>query len=100
MRIKPNKTILEGKVIRVDRAADGWGAHVEFTVDRSAPAEGYPDFLQAKPGAVVTVFTAEPETIEAGKNYTLTTSVLGGPQGERVVIEAAQPAGQGRRRAP
>jgi len=36
----------------------------------------------------VTVFTAEPDAIEVGKDYTLTTSVRGGPRGERVVIES------------
>ncbi|MEN3378320.1 MAG: hypothetical protein V7604_3675 [Hyphomicrobiales bacterium] len=91
MRIKPNKTILKGKVSRVERAADGWGAHVEFAVEESAPAEGYADFLQAKPGSVVTVFAAEPDAIKAGKSYTLTASVSGGPQGERVVVEHAAP---------
>ncbi len=91
MRIKPNKTLLEGKVNRVDRAPDGWGANVEFQVDNSAPAAGFSDFLQAKPGSVVTIFSAEPDAVQAGKAYKLTTSVLGGPRGERVVIEDAQP---------
>jgi hypothetical protein len=88
MQIKPNKTILKGKVSRVDRAADGWGANVEFSVDNSAAAEGFSDFLQAQPGSVVTIFAAEPDAIEVGKDYTLTTSVRGGPKGERVVIES------------
>ena len=92
MQIKPNQTILEGKVRRVERAADGWGANVEFTVEQEHAAEGYSDFLQAKPGSVVTVFAAEPDAVEVGKTYTLTTSVLGGPRGERVVIENVQPA--------
>jgi hypothetical protein len=39
----------------------------------------------------VTVFAAEPDAIKAGKSYTLTTSVSGGPQGERVVVEHAAP---------
>ena len=91
MRIKPNKTILEGKVRRVERAADGWGANVQFAVEKSKPAEGFSDFLQAEPGSVVTVFAAEPDAIEAGKTYTLTASVLGGPQGERVIIEKVDP---------
>ena len=91
MRIKPNKTILEGTVNRVERAADGWGAHVHIAVEKSKPAEGFADFLQAEPGSVVTAFAAEPDAIEAGKRYTVTASVLGGPQGERVVIEKADP---------
>jgi hypothetical protein len=91
MQIKPNKTILKGKVERVERAPDGWGAHVDISVKRSAPAEGYADFLQAEPGSVVRLFAADPQGIEVGKTYSLTTSVLGGPRGERVVIEDVRP---------
>jgi hypothetical protein len=91
MRIKPNKTILQGTVTRVERAPDGWGANVHVAVDASKAADGFSDFLQAKRGSVVTVFAADPDGIEAGKSYTLTTSVSGGPQGERVVLESAQP---------
>jgi len=91
MRIKPNKSVLKGKVIHVARAADGWGADVQFAVEKSTAAEGYEDFLQAQPGSVVRLFAAEPDAIEAGKSYTLTISVSGGPQGERVVIEKARP---------
>jgi hypothetical protein len=88
MQIKPNKTILQGKVSRVERSADGWGANVDISVENSTAAEGYSDFLQAKPGSTVTVFAAEPGAVEVGKDYTLTTKVLGGPRGERVVIES------------
>lgn len=91
MRIKPNKSLLKGKVRRVERAADGWGANVEIAVEASATAEGYADFLQAAPGSVVTAFATEPEAIEVGKSYTFTTSVSGGPQGERVIVQNAKP---------
>ena len=91
MRIKPNRTILEGKVDAVERAADGWGAEVHVTVQNSRAADGSADFLQAKPGSVIKVFAAEPDALEAGKTYRLTTSVSGGPSGERVVLEKADP---------
>jgi hypothetical protein len=91
MRIKPNKTILEGKVNRIEKTADGWGANVHFTVKKSKPAKGFQDFLQAPPGSVVTVFAAEPDAIKPGRSYTLTASVLGGPRGERVIVEKVDP---------
>jgi len=90
MRIKPNKTILEGRVSRIDPATDGWGANLEITVENSHPAAGFQDFLQAQPGSVVTAFSAEPDAVEAGKSYTLTTCVLGGPKGERLIVEDVQ----------
>jgi hypothetical protein len=91
MRIKPNKTILQGKVDRIEKTADGWGANVHFTVKKSKPAKGFQDFLQALPGSVVTVFAAEPDAIKPGRSYTLTASVLGGPRGERVIVEKVDP---------
>jgi hypothetical protein len=92
MQIKPNRTILQGDVRHIERAADGWGANVEFAVKESKPADGFPDFLQAQPGSLVTAFAADPDAIEAGKSYTITASVLGGPQGERVIIEKVDAA--------
>ena len=90
MRIKPNRSVIEGRVESISPAPDGYGANVAFVVERTEPAKGFEDFLQAAPGSVITVFAAEPETVEEGKSYKLTTSVLGGPRGERVVLEKAQ----------
>lgn len=90
MRIKPNKSVLEGTVRRIERAPDGFGAQVEFKVAKSAPAEGYEDFLGAKPGSTLTIFAAVPEDVVEGEDYQLTTSVLAGPRGQRVVLEAAR----------
>jgi hypothetical protein len=90
MQIKPNRTILKGTVRRVEKASDGWGANIEFLVDKSTPAQGFSDFLRAQPGSVITVFAPEPDSVEVGKTYTLTISVLGGPRGERAVIESVE----------
>lgn len=87
MKILPNKTILAGRVNNVKREPDGWGATVEFAVERSVPANGYQDFIGAKPGSVIKIFAAEPDAIRPGGRYELTASVLGGPGGERVVAE-------------
>ena len=92
MLIKPNKTQLEGKVHRVERAADGIGAEVEIEISSSKAAGGHQDFIGARPGARVKMFAAVPDELEAGKNYRLTASVLGGPGGERVVIEKVRAA--------
>lgn len=90
MRIKPNRSVIEGRVESISPAPDGYGANVAIVVEKAEPAKGYEDFLKAAPGSVVTVFAAEPEAVEEGKTYRLTTSVLGGPRGERVVLEKAQ----------
>lgn len=92
MRIKPNRVILEGRVERVVPAADGFGADVDLAVSKSAPAQGFEDFLGAAPGATLTLFAADPAKLEPGKSYRITASVLGGPRGERTVIEAVERA--------
>lgn len=94
MQLAPNKSRLKGRIRKIIPAADGWGADVEFEVDSCVPADGQPDFVRAEPGAVITLFAAEPELLEPGKDFTVTASALGGPDGERVVIGDAQAIGK------
>ena len=91
MLLRPNKSLIDAKVKRVQRAADGVGAEVVVDVLKCKSAGDFDDFIGAKPGAELTLFTAEPNAIEAGKSYRLTTRVLGGPNGERMVVESAEP---------
>ena len=91
MNLRPNKSLIEGKVKRVNRAADGVGADVVVDVQKCTSADDLDDFIGAKPGAELTLFTAEPDAIEPGKSYRLTTRVLGGPNGERMVVESVEP---------
>ena len=91
MILRPNKSLIDGTVKRVKRAADGIGADVVVDVQQCRAAGGLDDFIGAKPGEQLTLFTADPDAIEAGKSYRLTTRVLGGPNGERMVVEAAEP---------
>jgi hypothetical protein len=91
MMLRPNKSLIEGTVKDVQRAADGIGAHVVVDVRSCTSIDGLDDFIDAKPGEELTLFTAEPETLEAGKSYRLKARVLGGPRGERMVVEAAEP---------
>ena len=92
MRIKPNRTIVEGRVRSIERAADGIGAAVEIEVERSKSAVGHEDFIGAKAGTKLKMFAAIPEELETGRRYKLTASLLGGPGGERVIVESAKRA--------
>ena len=89
--LRPNKSLIEGTVKRVKRAADGIGADVVVDVRECKATDDLDDFIGAKPGEELTLFTAEPDTIEAGTSYRLKARVLGGPHGERMVIESAEP---------
>jgi hypothetical protein len=88
--LRPNKSLIEGSVKRVKRMADGIGADVVVDVLECKAADDLEDFIGAKPGAELTLFTADPDSIEAGKSYCFTARVLGGPNGERMVVEAAE----------
>lgn len=89
----PNKSIVEGVVKGLIPAADGHGADLELLVERSEAAEGYADFIRTTPGATLRLFAAEPDVLCIGGHYRLTASVLGGPTGERSIVETAQPMG-------
>jgi hypothetical protein len=86
VQIMPNRSVIRGRALRVIPAADGWGAEVDFAVEASRAVPGEPDFLGAAEGSTIRLFAADAEAIEAGKAYTLTVSVLGGPGGERTVV--------------
>ena len=91
MLLRPNKSLIEGKVKHVKRAADGVGADVVVDVLECMAADDFDDFIGAKPGAELTLFSAEPNATQIGKSYRLTARVLGGPNGERMIIENVEP---------
>lgn len=91
MNLHPNKSAVDARVTRVTPAADGVGADVSVEVLKCAPAEGFEDFIGAEAGTRLTLFTADPDAVTTGRTYRITARVLGGPNGERFVIEAAEP---------
>lgn len=86
MRIRPNRTVLEGTVLTIRRASDGLGADVALRVDANLDAGSDDDMSGAQTGDTLTVFTAMPEALAVGHRYRLQVSVLGGPDGERIVV--------------
>jgi hypothetical protein len=92
MRIRPNHASLEGEVLAIRRCADGVGAEVELRVAATPTRGRAADFTGARPGQTLMLFAAVPESLQAGACYRFEVSVLGGPQGERVVIETATPS--------
>lgn len=92
MQLRPNKSLIEGTVTAVTPALDGVGAEVVIDVRRCSPTGGFDDFIGARPGDSLTLFAAESCDLDVGLRYCLTARVLGGPHGERVVVESAEPA--------
>ena len=89
MMAQPNETVLEGTVEAVRPQADGWGAEVDFKVNRNVSQGDAKDFLQPRPGRVMTLF-ATASNIAVGQSLRVQTRLLAGPFGERAVIERAE----------
>ena len=86
MRLHPNRSTLEGQVLSLRRCSDGVGAELELTVSRCEAQPPAQDFIGATPGERLCAFTTLPEALAVGDAYRFDATVLGGPQGERVVL--------------
>lgn len=91
MQIRPNKSVLDAKLARIEPSPDGWGANIVVHVERCGPARGYPDFVRGKPGAVFNMFAADVDGLIEGRLYRLDVTLIGGPGGQRLVIQKAAP---------
>jgi hypothetical protein len=88
MLVKPNKTVLEGRVEAIRPEPDGWGAEVELRVERNESASEAEDFLRPAPGSVMKLFAAEPAELRVGDHVRAEARLLAGPRGGRAVIES------------
>lgn len=93
MRIRPNRTVLEGEVLEIRRSTDGFGADLRFKVDANLGAGSADDLTGASAGDTLTLFTAVPEALRPACRYRVEVSVLGGPGGERMVCGRADEIG-------
>ena len=93
MRIQPNHATLEGEILRITRSADGYGADVDLRVSANLSADSPDDFTGAAAGQTLKVFSALPEALRRGARYRVRATVLGGPRGERVVLEEVDEIG-------
>jgi len=90
MQLRPNVTLVKGRVESVTRCADGWGAEVELEVTENVSTARERDFIRPPLGQRLKVFTADPELLPAGATMQVQLSLLGGPQGSRPVVESAE----------
>lgn len=91
MLVKPNRTLLRGKVRAIRPEADGWGAEVDLEVEENLSASEDEDFLRPQPGALLTVFAAEPGRLRVGDAVRVQASLNAGPFGGRAVLETVEP---------
>lgn len=87
MNSKPNQTLIEGTVRAISPDAGGYGANVEVEVSRNLSPVADADFLKPKGGDRLALFTAETPTAEVGQRVRVQARLLGGPFGERCILE-------------
>ena len=90
MRLHANRSRVEGTVLRIARSDDGFGAEVEFAVSRCDHVAGSADFIGAQPGQQLTLFAAVPEALSVGGRFRQAITALGGPGGQRLVVQSAE----------
>ena len=88
MQVAPNQTILEGVVRKITPEVSGFGRELVVDVEAARPAGGKQDFLNATRGDRVKVLLSAPDDVQVGQRYAMRTTVLGGPRGERTVVES------------
>lgn len=95
MRLHPNRSTLEGQVLSLRRCSDGVGAELDMCVSRCEAQPPLEDFIGAAPGQRLSAFTPLPEALNIGVSYRFDATLLGGPQGERVVLSRPRPLTEG-----
>jgi hypothetical protein len=88
MQIAPNGAVLEGVVRKVTRDAGGFGRELVLDVQAVKPMRGLASFMGPVTGNTVRLFLASEEPVKVGEKYRVKTAVLGGPGGERTVVQS------------
>ena len=93
MIINENKSVFEGVVRSVRPAADGFGSEITFAVSKNITPEPATDFIRAKEGDVLEVFSSKPSGLIPAKSFVITTCLNAGPGKSRIVVKSARGSG-------
>ncbi|MBL0163884.1 MAG: hypothetical protein IPP82_09660 [Xanthomonadales bacterium] len=86
--MRPNRTRVRAVLNAYAPAADGYGGELDLQVLRNDSASADEDFLKPKVGSSIKAFAHEQPVIEPGQTVDIELTVLGGPRGERTVVQA------------
>lgn len=95
MLVRPNKTVVEGAVRAINPAKDGVGHDFEIEVHRNLSLGKEEDFIQPAKGQSLHLFAAEQPNAAIGDLVRVQARLLGGPFGERTVVERVEPLSKG-----
>ena len=90
MQIKPNETVIDGLVSRIELAKDGIGATLVLSVLKNHASDPASDFFGAATGETLEMFAAVPQEFEVGGRYRVSASFAGGPRDQKVVVRSAR----------
>jgi hypothetical protein len=88
MLVKPNRTLLRGRVRAIRPEPDGVGAEVEIEVLANESPSPDEDFLRPEPGSLFCAFLADPELLRVDAEVRVGACLVAGPGGGRAVIES------------
>jgi hypothetical protein len=88
MRIKPNRTVVRGRVRAIRPEPDGYGAELELEVLANESPSPDEDFLRPAPGSRLKAFLADPEQVKLDDEVRVLAVLVAGPRGGRAVIES------------
>lgn len=88
MLIQPNETLLQGEVLAVEPSPGGAGYEIRFRVAANQTPNARTDFLRSKPGAELTLYSADRPRLSPGDVCRVTTALLGGPTGQRIILKS------------
>jgi len=91
MQVRPNKTIVEGKVCAIQPEKSGHGVEVQLEVSRNVSPKAEDDFLRPAKGDVLRLFASGAEDLTLGAHVRVHARLLAGPFGERNVLERVDP---------
>ena len=93
MRVKPNRTVVRGRVSSIRKESDGWGAQVELQVLQNESPSPEEDFLRPEEGSTMTAFLPDPAELKVGDVVRAAASLNAGPFGGRSVIQSVERLG-------
>ncbi len=92
MKTAPNRTVVTGTLRSYAAAADGYGGTVEIEVIRNESPDPAADFVKPTAGKTLRAFYAQPDppaaALPIGRRVRVELTLLGGPFGERVVVQS------------
>ena len=93
MRVKPNKTIIRGRIHATRTDPSGTGRELDVHVSENRSPTPELDFLQPKPGGSITLYSTEAATLAPGDHVEIEATLLAGPFGERAVTQRIKKLG-------